>query len=185
MACCQKLHSFSGWFKLSKNIHRDMYITQTVWCRSCTIDIIWFKYRHCRILVYFYYALVCLCVINPDIHRHENMSILPMYGVYYIGQVNIWVCISYSVNLNALRCQSESMRAKIRRSRFFFNITRRQAILPVAKFHHVLGRGFMIQRVILIFIKCLSANQNQLLYIYICRQTVWHKNCQLSVYCII
>ena len=55
---------------------------------------------------------------------------------------------------------------------FFWNITRRQAILPVAKFQHVLGRGFMIQRVILIFIKCLSANQNQLLYIYICRQTV-------------
>ena len=42
---------------------------------------------------------------------------------------------------------------------FFWNITRRQAISPVAKFHHVLGRGFMIQRVILIFIKCLSANQ--------------------------
>ena len=32
----------------------------------------------------------------------------------------------------------------------FLNITRRQAILPVAKFHHVLGRGFMIQQVILI-----------------------------------
>ena len=47
---------------------------------------------------------------------------------------------------------------------FFWNITRRQAISPVAKFHHVLGRGFMIQRVILIFIKCLSANQNQLFY---------------------
>ena len=33
---------------------------------------------------------------------------------------------------------------------FFWNITRRQAISPVAKFHHVLRRGFMIQRVILI-----------------------------------
>ena len=38
--------------------------------------------------------------------------------------------------------------------------SRRQAISPVAKFHHLLGRGFIIQRVILIFIKCLSANQN-------------------------
>ena len=37
-----------------------------------------------------------------------------------------------------------------------------QATSHVAKFHRVLGRGFMIQRVILIFIKCLSANQNQL-----------------------
>ena len=45
------------------------------------------------------------------------------------------------------------------------NITRRQAISLVAKFHHVLWRGFMIQRVNLIFIKCLSANQNQLFYI--------------------
>ena len=46
----------------------------------------------------------------------------------------------------------------------FWNITRRQAISPVAKFYHVLGRGFIIQRVILIFINCLSANQNQLFY---------------------
>ena len=45
-----------------------------------------------------------------------------------------------------------------------WNITRRQAISPVAKFHHLLGHGFMIQRVIMIFIKCLSANQNQLFY---------------------
>ena len=29
---------------------------------------------------------------------------------------------------------------------FFLNITRRQAISPVAKFHHVLGRSFMIQQ---------------------------------------
>ena len=39
----------------------------------------------------------------------------------------------------------------------FWNITRRQPISPVATFHRVLGRGFMIQRVVLIFIKCLSA----------------------------
>ena len=47
----------------------------------------------------------------------------------------------------------------------FGNITCRQAISPVTKFCYVLGHGYMIQRVILIFIKCLSANQNQLFYI--------------------
>ena len=46
----------------------------------------------------------------------------------------------------------------------FWNITRRQAKSPVAIFHHVLGRGFVFQEVILIFINCLSANQNQLFY---------------------
>ena len=34
----------------------------------------------------------------------------------------------------------------------------------ITRCHHMLGRGFMIQQVILIFIKCLSANQNQLFY---------------------
>ena len=42
----------------------------------------------------------------------------------------------------------------------FFGIS----ISPVVKFHHVLGRGFVTQRVMLIFIKCLSANQNQIFY---------------------
>ena len=67
-----------------------------------------------------------------------------------------------------IRCQSESMvnctRIHSAQSIFFWNITRRQAVSPVAKFHHVLGRCFIIQRVILIFIKCLSVNQNQLFY---------------------
>ena len=39
-----------------------------------------------------------------------------------------------------------------------------EAIFHVATFHHVLGRDFMIQGVILTFFKCLSANQNQLFY---------------------
>ena len=61
----------------------------------------------------------------------------------------------------------------------FWNITGRQATSPVATFQHVLGRGFMIPRVILIFIKCLSANQNQLFhmkvwYKYIC---LWFQVC--------
>ena len=46
----------------------------------------------------------------------------------------------------------------------FRNISGRQAISPVAKFHHVLGRGFMIQRVIMIFIKCLSQSESTLLH---------------------
>ena len=70
-----------------------------------------------------------------------------------------------------IQCQSESMvnhmRINSAQSIFFWNITRRQAISSVAKFHHVLGRGFMIQRVLLIFIKCLSANQNRLFYMKI------------------
>ena len=45
------------------------------------------------------------------------------------------------------------------------SITRRQAISPIAKSYHMLGRGLMIQQVILIFIKCFLANQNQLFYI--------------------
>ena len=66
------------------------------------------------------------------------------------------------------RRQSESMvnRTHINsaQSIFLLEITRRQAISSAAKFYHVLTRGFMIQRVIFIFIKCLSANQNQLFY---------------------
>ena len=60
-----------------------------------------------------------------------------------------------------MRRQSEYI---VNRTRIniFWNITRRQTISPVAKFLHVLGLGFMIQRVILIFIKFLSAKQNQL-----------------------
>ena len=64
--------------------------------------------------------------------------------------------------------QSESMvncmRINSYESIYFWNINRRQAISPVAKFHHMLGRGFMIYWVILIFIECLSANQCQPLY---------------------
>ena len=46
---------------------------------------------------------------------------------------------------------------------FFGNITCRQAISPVAKFHHVLGRGFMIQQVMLVFIKCLIQSESTIL----------------------
>ena len=46
----------------------------------------------------------------------------------------------------------------------FWNIILCQALTPVSMFHHVFGSDFTIQQVILIFIKCLSANQNHLFY---------------------
>ena len=57
----------------------------------------------------------------------------------------------------------------------FGNITRLKTISPVAKFHHVLGRGFMIQRVYWFLIKCLSANQNQLFYMKILYITIFSR----------
>ena len=67
--------------------------------------------------------------------------------------MNIWIGISYFVNLNAHRTPVINSAQSI----FFWNITRGQAISPVAKFHHVEGCGFTIQRMVFIFIKCLSA----------------------------
>ena len=60
--------------------------------------------------------------------------------------------------------QSESMVNHTHINSAHSIVTRHRAISPVAKVHHVWGRGFMIQRVILTFIKCLSADQNQLFY---------------------
>ena len=50
-------------------------------------------------------------------------------------------------------------------SLFLLNITCHQAISSVAKIHHMLGRGFIIQQVILIFIKCFSVSQSELFLI--------------------
>ena len=79
-----------------------------------------------------------------------------------------WIFVFRTPYIHTLiRRQSESMvnRTRINSAQsIIFYITRRQAISTVAKLHHVIGRGFVIQRVILIFIKCLSANQNQLFY---------------------
>ena len=47
----------------------------------------------------------------------------------------------------------------------FFNIIRRQAISPVAKFNHVLGRGFMIHRVNIDFYQMvLSQSESSILH---------------------
>mgnify|MGYP003690464617 CR=1 FL=1 len=90
------------------------------------------------------------------------------FGIKTTGKVINSVCISYSVNSNALtmpvRIYGEPYAHKFCVIDIFWNITRRQGMSPVARFHHVLGRSFVIQRVILIFIKCLSVNQNQLIY---------------------
>ena len=93
--------------------------------------------------------------------------------------MRVYLCLHFSVPYiqTLIRRQSESMvnrsRINFAQSIFFSNITRRQAISPVAKWHQVLGRGFRVQRVILIFIKCLSANQNQQIYmkVYIAKNT--------------
>ena len=63
-----------------------------------------------------------------------------------------------------IRRQSESMvnRTRINSAQSIF--FRRQAISHVPKFNRVLVRDFMIQWVILIFINCISANQNKLFY---------------------
>ena len=64
----------------------------------------------------------------------------------------------YSVNSNA-----HSTQVRIYGDRMRIN-SAQSSISPVAEFHHVLGHGFMFQQVILILIKCLSANQNRLFY---------------------
>ena len=62
--------------------------------------------------------------------------------------------ISYSVNSNAhttpVRTYGEPYAHKYCAVDIFWKITRRQAISPVAKFDQVLGRCFMLQRVILL-----------------------------------
>ena len=93
------------------------------------------------------------------------------------GQVNICACIF------VLRLFKRSYDARIYGEPYahkfcavdnFWNVTRRQAILPVATFHHVFGRGFMIPRAILIFIKCLPANQNQQFYVKVWYYRIIH-----------
>ena len=73
------------------------------------------------------------------------------------SQVNICGCISYSVYSNA-QVMPVRIYGEICAIDNFWNITCRQAISPVAKSHHVLGCGLMIQLVIVIFILCFSAN---------------------------
>ena len=84
------------------------------------------------------------------------------------GQVNVGVCIFHSVNSNAhttpVKFFCEPYAHKFSAVDILWNITRCQAIPSFAKIHHVFGRGLMIQRIILIFFKCLSANQIQLYY---------------------
>ena len=105
--------------------------------------------------------------------------------------MNICVCISNSVYSNAhitpVRIYCGPYAHKFCAVDIFLNITHCQA-KHLAKFHHLLGHGFTIQRVILIFIKFPSANQNQLFYmkykIYKCKmfQSFQMHNLQIQVF---
>ena len=72
-----------------------------------------------------------------------NLKIHCLHYVWFQnnpGQVNIRVFITYS----GIRRQLESMVNHTRLNYAnFWNTTRRQAISPVAKFHHVLGSDFI------------------------------------------
>ena len=82
--------------------------------------------------------------------------------------MNILFCISYAFNSNVhttpVWIYGEADAQKFCAVDIFWNFARRQVTSPVAKLQHVLGRGFVIQRVILIFMKCLPVNENQLFY---------------------
>ena len=104
---------------------------------------------------------------------HIVLNVNEIHCLHYVwfqsnqGRVNVWVCVSHFVNQLFIRRQAESMVNRSRlilRSRYFLeyhpsssNITRYQG--PSR-----LGRGLMIQRVVLILFKCLLANQNRLFY---------------------
>lgn len=69
--------------------------------------------------------------------------------------MNTCACISYSVysdaHMRPIRIFCERKAHKFYAGDNFWNITGRQEMSPVAMFHNVLGRGFVIQQVILIF----------------------------------
>ena len=58
---------------------------------------------------------------------------------------SLWILTAREINMG--NCHPKKTNVQ---SNFFWNITHRQAISPVANFLHVLGRGFMIQWMILI-----------------------------------
>lgn len=78
------------------------------------------------------------------------------------------VCISHSVtsdtSITLYRSYDEPYMPKISHSQYYLE----KAMLTLAKLYHFLVHSFMIQQEILIAIKCLSANQKQLLYIRVC-----------------
>ena len=74
------------------------------------------------------------------------------------------VYITFGFKMTSIRIYGEPYALKFCAVDMFWNTTRRQALSPLAMFHHVSAHGFIIQRVILIFIKCPLANQIQLFY---------------------
>ena len=76
-----------------------------------------------------------------------------------------YLCLCIFKVETLIRHQSESMVNCINSAQWIIvGISTIIKQYPIATFHHILGRGFIIPWVILIFIKCLSAYQNQLFY---------------------
>ena len=75
-----------------------------------------------------------------------------------------WMCLYFSAHTTPVRIYGEPYAHKFCAVDIFLEYQLLSSNITLAKSHHVLGRGFMIQRLILIFIKCLSASQNQLFY---------------------
>ena len=119
-------------------------------------------------LSFSHFTLLCSHILNVNwIHRlYQNNP----------GQVNIWVCISYSVNSNAhttpIIIYGEPYANKFCGVYIFWNIIRRQVISPVAKFHHVLGLvSYDSASVIGFYQMCLSQSESTILHesIIICK----------------
>ena len=110
---------------------------------------------------------------SADSIYYISLNVSWVHCLHYIwfqnnpGQVNIWAGILYIMNSCQFESVGELYMCKLCTIEIFWNIICCQIISlsTIAKFHNVLGCGFMIQWVILIFIKCFSSNQNQLFYV--------------------
>ena len=104
-------------------------------------------------LVFKGWQILCYPLVQSIIIILYCMLICPHYVLFQNNpsQVNIWVCIS-NAHTTPVRIYGEPYVHKFCVVDFIWNSTRRQAISPVAKFYHVLGRGFMILWVVLFFI---------------------------------
>ena len=110
--------------------------------------------RSLSIRQYLLYYIKCLFTASYTLLSFQNNP----------GQVNICICVSYFHIFKrwdkAIQNQCKQYLHCICTVYNVWNITRCWAISAVAKFHYELGCGFMIQRVVLIFI---ISNRNHLL----------------------
>ena len=96
-------------------------------------------------------------MLNVNIHiirRVRSSDFKTINGRFYI----VFSTFKYSESM------VNSMHINSMRSKLSWNITRREALSPVVKYHHSLESGFISEWVILILIKCFSVNQNQLFF---------------------